>query len=209
MAITVTEILGTDSISASRIVINDNFAILRDEVNSIQTYLDTNAGTIDGLNSLETLNLSVGQPGNYVLEASLNNINLNIDTVLNGNITIDGTISNNSFGILDETTFPTGITTINPVNGFSNYVIVHSSTSTFNIVLDEGLPGQLITLSIEQKGGGDIILSSGTNTTFVLDTSSNEISFNDIGSTVTMKYMIDSTNNGAWFIVSSHNITLV
>ncbi len=55
MAVTLTEILGTHSISGSRIVINDNFTILRDEINAIEVYLDPDAGTLDGLNSIQTL----------------------------------------------------------------------------------------------------------------------------------------------------------
>jgi hypothetical protein len=208
MAITTTEILGTDSISASRIVINDNFSILRDEINAIGVYVDTNAGTIDGLNSLETASLSVGQPGNYSLEVSSINYEVNINANFNGNVSINGIISNNSFGILDESAF-TGSVTINQANIFSNYIVVHTSTSAFDIILEEGIPGQLITFAVEQKGGGSINLISGTSTVFVLNTSNNGISLDDIGSTVTLKYMLDSTNNGAWFIVSSHNITLI
>jgi hypothetical protein len=208
MSIVTTEILGTDSISASRIVINDNFSILRDEINAIEVYLDPNAGTLDGLSSIESLNLNIGQPGNYILEATPSSIEINSTLDINGNININGVISNNSFSVIDENVF-TGIATINPVSGFSNYVVVHSSTSAFNIVIEEGNPGQIITFAVEQKGGGDIILSSGTSTVFVLDTTNNNISLDDIGSTVTLKYMLDSSNNGAWFIVSSHNITLI
>ena len=54
MAITVTNILGTDSLTASRPIINDNFNILKDEINAIEAYIDPDAGTIDGLVSLQT-----------------------------------------------------------------------------------------------------------------------------------------------------------
>jgi hypothetical protein len=208
MSIVTTEILGTDSISASRIVINDNFSILRDEINAIEVYLDPNAGTLDGLNSIESANLSIGQPGNYIFEVTPSSIEINNALDINGNVNINGVINNNSFGVIDENAF-TGIATINPLSGFANYVIVHSSTSGFDIVLEEGNPGQIITFAVEQKGGGSIILSSGTSTVFVLNITNSTISLEDIGSTVTLKYMLDSTNNGAWYIVSSHNITLI
>jgi hypothetical protein len=208
MSIVTTEILGTDSISASRIVINDNFSILRDEINAIEVYLDPNAGTLDGLNSIESLNLNIGQPGNYILEVTPTAFEINNNTDFNGNVNINGIISNNSFSLIDESAF-TGVANINPLTGFSNYIIVHASTSSFDIILEQGNPGQIITFAVEQKGGGSVILSSGTSTVFVLDATNNNISLDDVGSTVTLKYMLDSSNNGAWFIVSSHNITLV
>ena len=60
MAISVTEILGTDSLSGSRIVINDNFNILANEINSMETYFSPSAGTITNLNNLQTDALRVG-----------------------------------------------------------------------------------------------------------------------------------------------------
>lgn len=208
MSITITEILGTDSISASRIVINDNFNILKDEINSIQVYLDPNAGTISNLNSIEGLILNIGNPGNYTLSASQSGIQLNADSVFNGNITINGIIRNSSFSILNEVNFPGGIATVDPITGFSNYMILHSSTSQFNIELNEGEIGQIITFAVEQKGSADIKITAGGNTTFVLDSTNNDIVLNEIGSTVTLKYMLDSNGNNSWFIVGSNNITL-
>ena len=45
----VTEILGTDSLSSSRITINTNFTTLEDEVADIKTYLDPTAQTLSGV----------------------------------------------------------------------------------------------------------------------------------------------------------------
>ena len=60
MAISVTEILGTDSLSGSRIVINDNFNILASEINAMEVYFSPSAGTITNLNNLQTDALRVG-----------------------------------------------------------------------------------------------------------------------------------------------------
>lgn len=207
MAITTTEILGTDSISASRIVINDNFAILRDEINSIEAYIDPNAGTIDGLNSLASLELRVGPSGNYMLELTGTGFNINTALDINGNLNLNGIVSHNSFGLIDEASF-TGTATVNPLTGFANYSVVHATTSDFIIEILPGNPGQEISFYCEQHGGGDIIIQAEGSTVFVIDSSNNTVSLDDIGSSVTLKYVIDSTNNGAWYIVSSHNITL-
>ena len=50
----VTEILGTDSLSSSRITLNDNFVELQDRIDDISTYLDTTAQTITGVSITAT-----------------------------------------------------------------------------------------------------------------------------------------------------------
>ena len=60
MAISVTEILGTDSLSGSRLVLNDNFNILTSEINAMEVYFNPTAGTITNLNDLKTQSLRVG-----------------------------------------------------------------------------------------------------------------------------------------------------
>jgi len=54
MAISVTEILGTDSLSGSRLVLNDNFNILTSEINAMEVYFNPTAGTITNLNDVKT-----------------------------------------------------------------------------------------------------------------------------------------------------------
>jgi hypothetical protein len=207
MAITTTEILGTDSIAGSRIVINDNFAILRDEINAIESYIDPDAGTIDGLNSLSTLELRVGPAGGYYLELTGTGFDINSPLSLNANLDITGLISHDSFGLLDEAAF-TGLAVVDPTIGFANYSILHSSTSDFVIELGAGNPGQDVSFFIEQHGGGSVIIQADTLTVFVLDTANDKVSLDDIGSSLTMRYVLDSTNNGAWYIVNVHNATL-
>ena len=207
MAITTTEILGTDSIAGSRIVINDNFSILRDEINSIEAYIDPDAGTIDGLNSLTTLELRVGPAGNYYLELTGTGFDINSSINLNANLNIGGLISHDSFGLLDEGAF-TGTAAVDPTTGFANYSIIHTSTSDFTIELGAGNAGQEVSFYVEQIGGGQVIVNAAGTTVFVLDSANDKISLDDIGSSVTMKYVLDSTNNGAWYIVSTHNVTL-
>jgi len=60
MAISVTEILGTDSLSGSRLVLNDNFNILTSEINAMEVYFNPTAGTITNLNDVKTESLRVG-----------------------------------------------------------------------------------------------------------------------------------------------------
>ena len=68
MAISVTEILGTDSLSGSRLVLNDNFNILTSEINAMEVYFNPTAGTITNLNDLKTESLRVGLNISFVLD---------------------------------------------------------------------------------------------------------------------------------------------
>ena len=60
MAISVTDILGTDSLSGSRLVINDNFNILASEINAMEVYFNPSSGTLNNLNDVKTESLRVG-----------------------------------------------------------------------------------------------------------------------------------------------------
>lgn len=209
MAVTLTEILGTDSISGSRIVINDNFAILRDEINAIETYLDPDAGTLDGLNSIQTLELHVGPVGNYNLDITSSTFNINTSVTLtqpSSLFQINGLFAHNSFALIDENTW---LNPLDPIstNGAGTYSIKHVSTGDLTIEVLEAHPGQDLTFSVEQKGAGSIFIKAGLGAIFVLNSVDSKIDLSDVGSTVTIRFVIDSSNNGAFYIVGGHNYT--
>ena len=88
MAINLTTILGTDSLAANRIVINDNFKSLSSSFNKILSVLDINTGMIDNTNSviptMSTGNLSIKGPVGIVINSG--------DLVLStGSVKIGGT----------------------------------------------------------------------------------------------------------------------
>lgn len=64
--IKVTEILGTDSIAGSRIIINDNFSMLQSGLNNILNLIDISNKSIR-INSIETEN------GDFVIFGGLDN----------------------------------------------------------------------------------------------------------------------------------------
>jgi hypothetical protein len=209
MAVTLTEILGTDSISGSRIVINDNFAILRDEINAIETYLDPDAGTLDGLNSIQTLELHVGPVGNYNLDITSSTFNINTSVTVtqpSSLFSINGLFAHNSFMLIDEGSW---VNPLDPIstNGAGTYTIKHSSTGDIVVEVQEAHPGQDLTFAVEQKGGGNVIIQAALGAIFVIDSINDKIYLNDVGSTVTIRFVIDSSNNGAFYIVGGHNFT--
>jgi hypothetical protein len=92
MAITLTILNGTDSIAASRITINDNFATIGDALNEVLSIIDIATGKIDNYNfggsnpSIETgdviIHGTVGTGGINVLSGNI--------VAQNGNIVIGG-----------------------------------------------------------------------------------------------------------------------
>ena len=76
----VTEILGTDSLSSSRITINDNFLSLEDEIADLKGYLDPTAATLSGV-TLSTTQLEVG--GSAISNTAAT---LGVATTINANI---------------------------------------------------------------------------------------------------------------------------
>ena len=129
MAITVTTILGTDSLTASRPIINDNFNILKDEINAIEAYIDPDAGTIDGLVSLQTGELRVGPVSSYYMEISSSVFNINNDITFTSPtavMTVNGLIAHDSFAVLDSNITGASVT-VDPTTGNRNYTIKNTS----------------------------------------------------------------------------------
>lgn len=212
MAITVTNILGTDSLTASRPIINDNFNILKDEINAIEAYIDPDAGTIDGLVSLQAGELRVGPVSSYFMEISSSVFNINTDVTFTSStavMTINGIVSHDSFAVLDSNI--TGATvTVDPTTGSRNYSIKNTTTGGYTIAVDDGYFGQEVTFFCEQAAGSIDIAASGTSQ-FVFGASSGYtnqmVTLSEVGSNITLRFMVDSSGNGAWYAVAYHNVT--
>lgn len=96
--ISVTQILGTDSIAGSRITINNNFSVLKDAINTLETFLNPNVSGGD----LNIGNIVIKKLSNPVTSTLLNceasaliqgNFNVNLDSVFNGNANINGLLT--------------------------------------------------------------------------------------------------------------------
>jgi hypothetical protein len=89
MAISLTTLNGTDSIAASRITLNDNFATVGSALNSLLSMIDIATGLID--------NSSYGSNNNIVTGALTSNSGITINsgniTVSNGDMILSGKIT--------------------------------------------------------------------------------------------------------------------
>jgi len=202
--ITITEILGTDSISGSRLILNDNFNVLVDEINSIETYLDADAGTITGMNNIQTNSLIVGPAGSPLLEITASAFNINNNLTLNGLLTINNKIAINSTSNITTSS----VLDLAAQSATDTYVISTTSATDTLIELDVANYGQEVTFVLSQKGSGNIIIKAAPGVNFNFGNNSggaaDEIYLLDVGSTLKLKYIEDSSGVFTYYIMSQN-----
>jgi hypothetical protein len=213
MAISVTEILGTDSLSGSRIVINDNFNILANEINSMEVYFSPSAGTITNLNNLQTEALRVGlSTVRLDINASTFDIISNVN-VEGGDINLNGgglTRNNVDPQTLDEVFAASSTISVGTSTALPPYTIerVSNSGSTpVQIELWDGKIGQEIFFVYSGAAGGEVEITS-PGLSFVLPGSGSIISMNGIGQSVHLLCVDDGTGNGDWYIIGGTGYTV-
>lgn len=96
--INLTNILGTDSLSASRLTLNDNFKLIQDHLNSSESILNTQTGTLNlpgkaAAGSLEIRNNSQLEP--LVAEMNSTSILLHKPVSVNKVLNVNGSIKEN------------------------------------------------------------------------------------------------------------------
>jgi hypothetical protein len=136
----ITTILGTDSVSSSRIVINSNFAALNTDIAEIGTALDPNAGTLQlsGLARVGTLTV-------------LNSSNLETFKVTSISASTEVPISFNKEVILGDGLMhsvsgnPTAVTSLPLTEEYHKTVYILNAASIVNPALNAADQGQQIT----------------------------------------------------------------
>jgi hypothetical protein len=209
MAISVTEILGTDSLSGSRLVINDNFNILASEINAMENFFNPTLGTLQGLNDVRTQSLRVGI-GTVLLDINAATFNiLTSVNVSNGNLKLNGggLIRNNvdPNTINDVTVGPSLNTQVGTSTAPPPYTIErvgNSAASALTIQVNTGLIGQELFFVYSQATSGDvdikgavvglILPGGGPTPTVTLST---------LGATAHLLCIDDGTGNGLWTLV--------
>ena len=212
MAISVTEILGTDSLSGSRLVLNDNFNILTSEINAMEVYINPTAGTITNLNDLKTESLRVG------LSTVLLDINASTFDILT-NVEMSGNLSLNNGGLfrndidpqtLDDVFATAGVITVCTSTAIPPYTVERVGNSTVTpvtIQLNDGSIGQEIFFVYSEAQTG-VISISGAVTPLVLP-GGTSIELNAQGQTAHLLCVNDGLGNGVWFLVGGTGYSIV
>jgi hypothetical protein len=213
MAISVTEILGTDSLSGSRLVINDNFNVLASEINAMETYFAPTAGTITNLNNLSTEALRVGL-STILLDINASTFDILTNVKMTGNLNLNGgAIFRNDTNptSLNDTTAGSGMainvggsTAIPPytINRCGNTDI----TTTLTLTLFSGSIGQEI-FFICTEGSGSVQIQ-GISSNLVTTGTNDYITLNAVGESVHLLAIDNGLSVPVWFIVGGQGYVL-
>jgi hypothetical protein len=183
---TITTILGTDSVSSSRVTLNDNFAALNQELADISALLDVlnETITLSGLAKFGSLNIANGK-----VIATSSALTATVPTTINERFTVGQSMV---FSVTN------GVTNLPTAGNFtsSTYVLdvaaITAASITTPLVLNTGVNGQQITLI---ANGGLIDIA----TTNVNGPSAIQIA--DKG-TLTLRYV-----GTKWSVISAYGVT--
>lgn len=213
MAISVTEILGTDSLSGSRLVLNDNFNILTSEINAMEVYFNPTAGTITNLNDLKTESLRVG------LSTILLDVNASTFDILT-NVNMTGNLNLNGGGLIRNDVDPQtlndgfatgspGVITVGTSTAVPPYTVErvgNQTATTVTIQLNDGSIGQEIFFVYSEAQTG-VISITGAVTPLVLP-GGTKIDLDAQGESAHLLCVDDGTGNGVWFLVGGTGYTI-
>ena len=207
MAISVTEILGTDSLSGSRLVINDNFNVLTSEINAMEVYFAPSAGTITNLNNLSTEALRVG------LSTILLDINSSTFDILT-NVKMTGNLNMTGGGIFRNDTNPTtlddtgqampatiAIGTSTAIPPFSiNRVGNSDLVNTLTLALNNGSIGQEI-FFVYTTGGGVVRINGIASNLVLPGIGTTNLDLNGTGESVHLLAIDNGLGAAVWYLV--------
>lgn len=183
----ITEILGTDSVSSTRPVINSNFELLNDELASVTALLNPVTGVLSGLTSATAQQLSVVD-GTTLFVVNSSGAQIGTAATFTSTATFGGSIIKS--GVAGSATDATGQLTPSSLNKGTYFI-------AGNFGIPVGVDGQEVTfinvaaatVMIQPVNGSEIAAST--------------IALNEANSTVTLRCF-----NSKWYVVGSHNTTI-
>ena len=177
---TITLIQGTDSLSASRVTLNDNFVALNDELGLVTNLLDPTTSNLTNVNNIDTATLDV-DGGSAASFTSTGNT-LSVDTDIEGLLKINkgATFASETIG----TSMPSAL-------GYtaSSYIV-----SILNADLYVAEEGQEITIIADGvQVTVDTAMIAGVGTLML-----------DPGQTATLRF-----HGGSWYLIAAHPLATV
>jgi len=203
MSISVTEILGTDSISGSRITLNSNFDVVVNEINLMENYFDPSSGIIDNLTSLVSNTLTVGL-SSTLFDVTGSGATFNAATTFNGDVTLTGLLNKNN---IESTTITTDLSIGSPSTAPDNYVYrVGNSTGTANTIsLYDGEIGQEVVFVAAEAMGNDVdIVPAGTASLI----GGTKVTLDTLGQSVKLMIVTNSVSAKEWYVVGGNGYTV-
>jgi len=183
----ITEILGTDSLSSSRITINGNFSSLNNELADISTLLDTTNSAIAGMSSIQTEAITVQAGGTLIANANSTVFQIAVSSEFDKEVSLGGRLLKN--GVLGSAASPESAFSDPSTGEYTTYIV------NSNVTLAGGLEGQEIT--IVNEAGGPISIGGS-----FLGAAS--LSLDNTNANATLRYI-----GNKWYIVSHVGATII
>jgi hypothetical protein len=185
----ITEILGTDSVSSSRPIINSNFELLNDELASVTALLNPTTLTLSGLASVSTSSLTVAQGGiNLLLINNLGAV-FNVAATFASSAKFGGTLIKS--GVLGTAAVPTTQVTPTVITAITYFVDT-------NFTLPEATDGQEVTVINVSSASQSVLAGVGASL------AASTIALTGLNSTVTLRCFANK-----WYVIASHKTTIV
>jgi hypothetical protein len=230
-SVTITEILGSDSISGSRVTINSNFLILQNWVNGFETTfgINTSTGVLD-LTAASTGRVSaltgrfntISTPASGTALATISSAGAGtFATITTGSLTSTGSLTvGGSLSVNSSLTQATGVTASFrgnlQVGGVSNAgkfthgtysgELYANNWSRSGTSVAAGLPGLTAAFPTSALGGGGVYT---TSTQPYVVTGTESVIYSEIGSTGFYMKMADGNGATASTIPSGFRLTIV
>lgn len=183
----ITSILATDSLSSSRILLNDNFAAINDELNDIADLLDPQAQTLTLTGAVGAAGLNIVNSGNLFIVSSTD-IVASVPVTTEDLLILEGGMQHS---------ISTGITTLPAVNAYDRTTYIVDATAFPGASeINAALNGQTVTFIAD---GDDFVIDpsniAGATAVTILEHGA-----------LTLRY---STTASLWYVISAVNVTLV
>lgn len=179
---TITTIQGTDSLSASRVTLNNNFAAINSDVIDLISMLDITTNNLTGVNAAEVTTLSIDGGSSATFTSVLNELDAT-ETRINGLATLDGGVV---YGLENI-----GAAGMPANNSFESSTYIVDSTLAPTVAMNTASDGQEITVI---ASGGAVVVTPG-NASIAGVTASITL---DEYNTVTLRYV-----GTAWYVIAA------
>jgi hypothetical protein len=184
----ITQILGTDSLSSSRPVINSNFQLLNDEIADIQALIDPTNATIQNISSATVQSLTVINNTTNIATFTTTGIEFDVNVEASSRMTMGAEIIKT--GIEGSVASPTAINSPGSLTE-STYFINAGFT------LPVAILGQEVTIINASANAVTISAAAGASL------GATSISLDGQNSTVTLRYI-----GTIWYVIASHAATI-
>jgi len=180
----ITTILGTDSLASSRIVINDNFASVNDEVEDIAGLLDVSNQTLTITGNINAAGATLASGGSNLLVVNTSNIIASLPVILEDSVEVGGGLTHAI----------SAVSAMPAANSYtkSTYVLDGAVLTGVNTIAD-GDAGQTVTFIAD----GDVTLDQND----IAGATTNVTVLNN--GSITLRFY-----NNDWYVISYANATV-